>query len=143
MYSFLPQLTKRLLPFNHNRIARTIIPSRPSTNKQKLTIKRQHPNPFHNLSSSSNSSLLTHRCHQILHRLSRLHTNTLLAQQINKQGRRTVVLAYTSGVHGLVRLVALHVLDVHVEEVGGVHWTAFGFGVELGGEDGAGFVDHA
>jgi hypothetical protein len=72
-----------------------------------------------------------------------VNAHTLLAQEVDEQGRGTVVLADASGVHGLVGLVALHVLDVHVEEVGGVHWAALGFGVELGGEDGARLVDHA
>ena len=37
----------------------------------------------------------------------------------------------------------LDAVKVRVKEVGGVEGPAFGFGVELGGEDGAGFVDHA
>jgi hypothetical protein len=140
-YSFPTTANKKTFAFQSPIAQEQSSHSQLTTKKQ--AIKRQQANPFHNLSSSSNRSLLTHRRHQVLRRLSRLHTHTLLTQQINKQGGRTVILAYTSGVDGLVLLVALHVVDVHVEKVGGVHWSAFGLGVELGGEDGAGFVDHA
>jgi len=91
-------------------------------------------------SSSSGNSLCTTSLNQILSWLSRLNTNTLLGQDIDEQGRWTVLFGR---IHGLVLLVALDVFDVHVKEVGGVHWSTFGFGMELGGEDGAGFVDHA
>jgi len=79
--------------------------------------------------------------HQVLNWLCRLDTHSLLGQDINQKRARTIILP--SWVDSLVILVALDVLDVHVEEVGGVHWAAFGFGVELCGEYGAGLVDHA
>jgi hypothetical protein len=93
--------------------------------------------------NSSSSSLRPLGLHQILHRLRRLYTHTFLTQDINQERGRAIILACASRVHGLVILVTLYVLDVHVEEIGAVHWAAFGFGVELCGEDRAGFVDHA
>ena len=96
------------------------------------------PLPNSHLRSSSN---LSPRTHQILRRLRRMDTHSLLRKNIDKEWARSII--FPSRVHSLVILVALDVLNVHVEEVGGVHWAAFGFGVELRGEDGAGFVDHA
>jgi len=79
---------------------------------------------------------------QVLSWLSRLDTHTLLGEDITKEGVWTVVFG-DARVDGLALLVALDVLNIHVEEVGGVHWAAFSFRVELRGEDGAGLVDHA
>jgi hypothetical protein len=89
----------------------------------------------------SSSSNLSPRAHQVLSWLRRLDTHSLFRQNIDQKWARTVILP--SWVHSLVVLVALNILDIHVEEVSGVHWAAFGFGVELRGEYGAGFVDHA
>lgn len=69
---------------------------------------------------------------------SGLDTNTLSAENVEHQGAGSVVL-----VDGLVALGELDVLEVLVEEVGAVHGTALGLGVELGREDGAGLVHHA
>jgi hypothetical protein len=52
---------------------------------------------------------------KVLSSLSRLDANSLLGQDVYEKRAGAVVLA--DGVHGLVLLVALHVLDVHVEEV--------------------------
>jgi hypothetical protein len=70
--------------------------------------------------------------------LSRVHTNTLLAKEINQKRARLVV---PLGKAGLVVLVLLHVVNVLVKQVGRVHGSAFGFGVELRAEDGARVVD--
>lgn len=59
-----------------------------------------------------------------------LDTDPLLAEDIQHELRRTVVL-----VHGLVRLESLHILDILVEEVAAVHWATPSLRMELGGED--------
>ena len=78
----------------------------------------------------------------------RLYSNPSLAQNINEQRIRSSLTNTCSSTradskHSLVLLVPLHVLDVHVEQVGGIHGSAFRFGMELGAEDGAGFVNQA
>jgi hypothetical protein len=69
---------------------------------------------------------------------SRMHTNTLLSQQVDKKRAGLVV---PVGEAGLVVLVLLDVVHVLVEEVRGVERTSLGFGMELGAEDGTGVVD--
>jgi hypothetical protein len=69
-----------------------------------------------------------------------VHTNTLLAKEIDQKWARLVV---PLGECGLVVLVLLDVLDVLVEQVGRVHRTTLGFRVELRAEDRARVVDEA
>jgi len=71
-------------------------------------------------------------------RRSRVHANTLLAEQVNEKRTRLVV---AFGEAGLVTLVLLHILHVLIKEVSRVKRTALGFWVELGTEDGTGVVD--
>ena len=66
-------------------------------------------------------------------------TNTLLAEQINKDSAGLVVLVGCEG--GLEVLVLLDVLNVLVEQVGRVEGSALGFRVELGAEDGTRVVN--
>lgn len=76
----------------------------------------------------------------VLHTNGRLHTNTLLGQDVNQE---RVGAAVPLGMElGLVVLVAQHAVEVDVEEVRGVKRTSLGLGVELSAEDGARLVDH-
>jgi len=77
-----------------------------------------HPLGAKTLRSSSNSTSCSYcRLRQILRRLGGMHTHPLLAQEIDKQ-RVRLIGTRAGWVHSLVLLVALYVLDVHVEEVG-------------------------
>lgn len=69
-----------------------------------------------------------------------MHTNTLLAQQVDQERAGLVALVSEQG---LAILVLLHALDILVEEVCGVHWAALGFRMELSAEDGSRGVDQA
>lgn len=69
--------------------------------------------------------------------LSWVHTNTLLAEQVDKKCARLVI----DG--GLFALVLLDIVNVLVEQVGRVKRTALGFGMELSAEDGSGDVDQS
>lgn len=40
----------------------------------------------------------------------------------------------------LALLVATDILQIHVEQVGGIHWTTFRLGMELSAEDGSGLM---
>lgn len=73
-------------------------------------------------------------------RRSRVHTNTLLAEQINEKRAGLVV---PVGKGRLLVLVLLDILHVLVEKVGRVERAALGFRVELSTEDGARVVDEA
>lgn len=68
---------------------------------------------------------------------SGLNADTLSAHDVEHQRGRSVVLE-----NDLVALGELDVLEVLVEEVGAVHGTTLGLGVELGGEDRSGLVEH-
>ena len=72
--------------------------------------------------------------------LGRLHTDSLLGKDVNKEGVNLPALQWRDS--GLVILVSSNVLNVEVEEVGRVHWSSLSFWVELGGEDRASLVDH-
>jgi hypothetical protein len=67
-----------------------------------------------------------------------LDAHTLPAEDVEQELSGPVVL-----VHPLALLCELNILEVLLEEVGAVHGTALGLGVELGREDGAGLVHHA
>lgn len=68
---------------------------------------------------------------------SGLNADTLLAENVNHELSRPVVTVDLG-----VALEKLDVLHVLVKEVGRVHGTTLGLGVELGREDGAGLVHH-
>jgi hypothetical protein len=72
--------------------------------------------------------------------LGRVHTNTLLAKEINQKRAGLVV---PLGKAGLVVLVPLHIINVLVKQVGRVHGSALCFGVELRAEDRARGVNEA
>jgi len=68
---------------------------------------------------------------------SGLNTNTLSAHDVEHQRGGSVVLE-----NDLVALGELDALEVLVKQVGAVHGTTLGLGVELGREDGSGLVKH-
>ena len=111
------------------------------THKISNKPKQRNPTLTPLLSSSSSSDTLLRSPREVSHAHGRRDANPLVAEDVHHHGIGLVVALWLE--HGLVILVACHGLEVGFEEVGGVQGPAAGFGVELGGEDGAGFVDHS
>lgn len=103
---------------------------------QLMTYQHQGSNVTKHLRRGSGSGSLG-----ILHARSRLHTNTLLGQQVHQQRTRAAITLRVEG--RLVVLVLLHAIQVDVEEVRRVERTSLSLRVELGAEDRARLVDQS
>ncbi len=73
--------------------------------------------------------------------LSGRNTDTFLRQDVDQQWAGAIILGW--GENCLVLLVTLDVLEIHVEEVRGIHWATLGFGVKLSRKDRARLMNHA